>query len=139
MHSISYGLPWFVKQGILPQTNFLILENFHQEIMVEDSNLLAIFDIKFSTQMWSINRLVYIIEARQFLLLKIGSRHWKNSARTTWNVWSVIFYSSRLIFMRQLKMDLSCLRMTYSYGFFFCLLDNKYSQLINHYGWPSFR
>ena len=59
----------------MPQTNFPILGNFYQEKMEEDSNLLDLFDINLSTQMWSMNRSVYIIEAEQSFLLKIGCRH----------------------------------------------------------------
>ena len=75
MRSFLYGLPWFERQGIMPQTNFPILGNFYQENVAEDSNLLATFELKFSTHMWSINGFVYIIEAGQPFLLKIGSRH----------------------------------------------------------------
>ena len=117
MHNFSCGLIWFERQGNMPQTNFPIFGNFYQENMAENSNLLDLFDIKLSTQMWSINRSVYIIEAGQSFLLKISSRYWKNSAKITWNKWSIVCCYSKLILMWQLHMDLSCLVRTYSLGF----------------------
>ena len=49
----------------MPQTNILILGNSYQKNMAEDKNLLATFKLKFSIHLWSIDRLVYIIEAGQ--------------------------------------------------------------------------
>ena len=121
----------------MPQTNFLILGNFYQENVGEDSNLLATFDIEYSTLMWSINKLVYINETGQPFLFKIWSRHWNNSARITWNKWLVVFYSSKLNFTRQLQISCSCPVSIYFYRFC-CLLDGRYSKLTNHYGWALF-
>ena len=75
MRSFSCRLQWFERQGIMPQTKFPIFGNFYEENVAEDSNLLATFELKFSTHMCSIDMLVYIIEAGQPFLLKIGARH----------------------------------------------------------------
>ena len=124
-HVDSLGLKG--KESCLQQT-FQIWKKFYQENVAEASNLLATFYIKFSTLMWSINRLVYNIKAGQPFLLIIGSRHGKNSARMTWFKWLVVFCSSKLIFTWHLQISMD----------FCCLLDDKYSLLTNHDGWALF-
>ena len=51
LRSYSCGFPWFEKQGVMPETKFPILRNFYQQNILEDSHLLAIFNIKLGTQM----------------------------------------------------------------------------------------
>ena len=79
----------------------------------------------------------YIIEARQFILLKIGSGHWRKSARIIQNQTLFFFVHQSQFFPDYFKWISSSLY--YSFIMDFCnWLDKKYSQLTNLYIWPLF-